>query len=69
MPVMLDEHSLMCDLVRLDVVPVIQDCVSTDLCGDDRFSPGVRDNVSLDWWIYPIFPWDGKLGMPAERRG
>ena len=40
LPVMLDEHSLMCDLVRLDVVPVIQDFVSTDVCGDDRFSPG-----------------------------
>ena len=47
--VMLDEHSLMCDLVRPDVVP---DFVSTDVCGDDRFSPGVRNNISLDWRIY-----------------
>ena len=31
LPVMLDEHSLLCVLVWLDVVPVIQDCVSTDV--------------------------------------
>ena len=66
LPVMLDEHSLMCDLVWLDVVPVIQDVVSTDVCGDDRFSPGVRsNNVSLDWWIdldsHGIVNWECQL--------
>ena len=47
--VMLDEHSLMCDFVWSDVVPVNQDFVSADVCGDDRFSPGVRNDVSLHW--------------------
>ena len=65
LPVMLDEHSLMCDLVRLDIVPVIQDFVSTDVCGDDRFSPGVRNNVSLDWRIdldsHGMVNWDCQL--------
>ena len=51
LPVMLDEHSLMCDFVWPDVIPANQDFVSTDVCGDDRFSPGVRNDVSLDWWI------------------
>ena len=51
LPVILDEHSMMCDLVRLDSVPVDQDFMSTDVCVDDRFSPGVRDDVSLDWQI------------------
>ena len=41
----------MCDFVWPDVVLVNQDFVSTDVCGDDRFSPGVRNNVSLDWRI------------------
>ena len=48
---MLDEHSLMCDFVWPDVVPANQDFVSTVVCGDDRFSPGVRNYVSLDWRI------------------
>ena len=52
LPVMLDEHSLMCNFVWPDVVPANQDFVSTDVCGDDRFSPGVRNDVSLDWRIY-----------------
>ena len=30
----------MCDFVWPDVVLVNQDFVSTDVCGDDRFSPG-----------------------------
>ena len=51
LPVMLDEHSTLCDLVRPDSIPVNQDFVSTDVCGDARFSPGVRDDVSLDWQI------------------
>ena len=34
-PVMLDEHSLMYDFVWPDVIPVNQDFVSTDVCGDD----------------------------------
>ena len=50
-PVMLDENSLICDFVWPDDVPVNQDFVSTDHCGDDRFSPGVRKDVSLDWQI------------------
>ena len=51
LPVMLDEHSLMCDIVCPDVVPVNRDFVSTDVCEDDRFSSGVRNDVSLDWRI------------------
>ena len=35
LPVMLDEHSLMCDFAWPDVVPVNQDFVSADLSGDD----------------------------------
>ena len=49
LPVMLDEHSLMCDFVWSDVVPANQDFVSADVCGDDRFSPGVNNDVSLHW--------------------
>ena len=50
-PVMLDEHSLMYDFIWLDVIPVNQDFVSTDVCGDDRYSPGVSKYVSLNWQI------------------
>ena len=49
LPVMIDEYSLMCDCVGPDVVPANQDFVSADVCGDDRFSPGVRNDVSLHW--------------------
>ena len=49
LPVMLDEHSLMHDFVWPDVIPANRDFVSADVCGDDRFSPGVRNAVSLDW--------------------
>ena len=51
LPVMLDEHSLMCDFVWPDVVPANQDFVATMVCGDDRLSPGVRNDVSMDWRI------------------
>ena len=40
LPMMIDEHSMTFDLVRPDSVPVDQNFVSTDVCGDDRFSPG-----------------------------
>ena len=35
LPVMLDEHSLMCVLVWPDVIPANQDFMSADVCGDD----------------------------------
>ena len=41
LPMMMDENSMICDLVRPDSVPVDRDSVLTDICGDDRFSPGV----------------------------
>ena len=37
LPVMLDEHSLMCDFVWPDVTPANQDFVATMVCGDDRY--------------------------------
>ena len=48
LPMMIDEHSMMCDLVRPDSVPVDRDFVSTDVCGDDRFSPGVTESATLN---------------------
>ena len=47
LPLMIDEHSMVCDFVRPDSVPVVQAYMSTDVCGDDRFSPGVTDYTSL----------------------
>ena len=41
----------MCDFVWPDVVPANQYFVSTVVCGDDRFSPVVKNYVSLDWRI------------------
>ena len=48
LPLMIDEHSVIGDFVRPDSVPVVQAYMSTDVCGDDRFSPGVTDRTSLD---------------------
>ena len=42
MPVILDEHSLMCDFAWPDVIPANQDFVATMVCGDD---------ISMDWRI------------------
>ena len=59
---MTDEHSMMCDLVRPDSVPVDKDYMSTDVRGDNRFAPGVRDGASLDWQIdldsHGVEPWE-----------
>ena len=44
---MMDEHSVICDLVRPDSVPVDRDSVLTDVCGDDRFSPGVTECATV----------------------
>ena len=49
LPMMIDAHSMTCDLFRPDSVSS-GFCVN-HACGDDRFSPGVRDDVSLDWRI------------------
>ena len=35
------------DFVGPDSVPVVQAYMSTDVCGDDRFSPGVTNCASL----------------------
>ena len=48
LPLIIDEHSMIGDFVRPDCVPVVQAYMSTDVCGDDRFSPGVTDRTSLD---------------------
>ena len=48
LPMMIDEHSMICDLVRPDSVPVDRDLVSNDVCGDDRFSPGVTERATLN---------------------
>ena len=48
LPLTVDEHSMLCNFVRPDIVPVIQVDVSTDVRGDDRLSPGVTGCVSLD---------------------
>ena len=45
---MIDEHSMICDFVRPESVPVVQAYMLTDVCGDDRFSPGVTDCASLN---------------------
>ena len=41
LPLIMEEQSMICDLVRPDSVQAIQDCMMTDVYGDDRFSPGV----------------------------
>ena len=43
-----DEHSMIGDFVQPDSVLVVQAYMSTDVCGDDRFSPGVTDCALLD---------------------
>ena len=43
-----DEHRMISDFVRLESVPVVQTYMSTDVGGDDRFSPGVTDCASLN---------------------
>ena len=48
LPVMPDEHSLMSDLVWPDVIPVHQNFVLNDVCGDDRFSPGVTECATVN---------------------
>ena len=48
LPMMIDEHSMMGDLVRPDSVLVYRDFVSTDVCGDDLFSPGVTERATLN---------------------
>ena len=48
LPLMIDEHSMIGDFVQPDSVPVVLAYMSTDVCGDDRFSPGVTDRTSLD---------------------
>ena len=62
LPAMLDEQSLMCDFVWPDVIPANQDFVATLVCGDDRFSPGVRNDVSMNWRIdfdsHEIVDWE-----------
>ena len=41
LPMMMDELSVTCDLVRPDSVP------ANDVCGDDRFSPGVTEGATV----------------------
>ena len=48
LPLLVDEHSMWGDFVRPATTQVIQVYMSTDVHGDDRFSPGVTDCVSLD---------------------
>ena len=48
LPLMSDEHSVISDFVLPESVPVVQVYMSTDVGGDDRFSPGVTDCASLD---------------------
>ena len=73
LPGLLEERSLRNCLVRLYTVLVNQDFVSTNNRGDDRFSPGVRNHVSLDWqvdldshWmVYGNGRWNGENGYRA----
>ena len=39
---------MICDFVRPDSVPAVQAYMTTDVCGDYRFSPGVTDCTSWD---------------------
>ena len=57
MPGLLEECSVRNCLVRPDTVLVNQDFVSTNNRGNDRFSPGVRNYVSLDWQVYLDSHW------------
>ena len=47
-PLIVDEQSMICDFVRPDSVPAVQAYMTTDVCGDGRFSPGVADCTSWD---------------------
>ena len=48
LPVLQDERSVMSFLVRPAAVLISQFFLSYDDCGDDRFSPGISDCVSLN---------------------
>ena len=48
LPVLQDERSVMSFFVRPVAVLISQFFLSYDDCGDDQFSPGVSDRVSLD---------------------
>ena len=48
LPVLQDERSVMSFLVRPVAVLISHFFLSYDDCGDDRFSPGASDCVSLD---------------------
>ena len=39
---------MICDFVLPDSVPAVRSYMTTDVCGDDRFSPGVTDCTSWD---------------------
>ena len=73
LPGLLEERCLRNCLVWPDTVLVNQDFVSTNNRGDDRFSPGVRNHVSLDWqvdldshWMgYGECRWNGDNGYRA----
>ena len=57
LPVMQDERSVMSFLVRPVAVLISQFVWSYDDCGDDRFSPGASDRVSLDCHVDLDSPW------------
>ena len=67
LPVFIEERSVMRCLVRSDAVLISQNFWSANICGDDRFSPGVRNRISLDyqvdlvslWMVY----WEGRRGV------
>ena len=48
LPALQDERSVMSFLVRPAAVLISQFFLSYDDCGDDRFSPGISDRVSLN---------------------
>ena len=43
---------MICDIVRPDSVPAVQAYMTTDVCGNYRFSPGVTDCTSWDRQTY-----------------
>ena len=73
LPGLLEERNVRNCLVRTDTILAYQDFVSTNNLGDDRFSPGVRNQVSLDWlvdldshWmVYGEGRWNGENGYRA----
>ena len=78
---MVDEQSMMCNFVWPESVPAVRSSRTTDVCGDDRFSPGVADFTSWDrqfnldslaetllsQWVFSVIEKNGAMHFHTRR--